>query len=157
LSTNGDQIFVYTGSYSNPSFIYGVSNTWNDATTSSTNTLLPDQLANTFAYVTIGSYDNAKYSLVMEGTKEQLLKFISYQSSWEYSSSLRFDVHSISDFIVTSSDDGNVISKSGVIAIVLVCLLICLAVMWCIFTGIRNQYLKKSVKKFGEKLEDDNL
>jgi hypothetical protein len=93
----------------------------------------------------------------MEGTKEQLLKFISYQSSWEYSSSLRFDVHSISDFIVTSSDDGNVISKSGVIAIVLVCLLICLAVMWCIFTGIRNQYLKKSVKKFGEKLEDDNL
>ena len=125
LSVTGDQVFVYTGTYDDPFFVYAASSTWS-STVSSTTSLLPDQLQGSNCYVTLGYDDNAMYFASHFGSKMELLDYISNISNWVTSSSERFDVHSLQSFSVVSpvhDDDDNKVTSRGVVLVVL-CLLV---------------------------------
>ena len=89
LATNGDQIIVYQGSSSSPSFIYAISTTsWviTDAITSNT-TYLPTGLVDgetAFDFST--EYDNGYYKVIsFEGTRDELLASIADETNWTLS------------------------------------------------------------------------
>ncbi|MBF2063463.1 MAG: DUF11 domain-containing protein [Calothrix sp. C42_A2020_038] len=88
LAAGGDQIFVYTGTNANPTFIYGAHfatpTNWLASGSNSTNTSnIPPGLsvaAGTAFYV--GDFDNGYYTGITTGTKAQLLAAISNTANW---------------------------------------------------------------------------
>ena len=86
LSTSGDQILVFQGDATSPSFVYAIhadSSGWDDATSSNT-TALPAGLVDGTTAVFIGSpeRDNGFYDGITEGTPEELLAAIGNPSNW---------------------------------------------------------------------------
>jgi hypothetical protein len=144
---------LYTGSDHDPFFIYGVSSDWSEATSASTS-LLPEELNISNAYVTLGDDDNEIYNYTSRnsGSKEEILLWINDVSNWLSSNVERFDMNLIPEFIVTSesdNDDGEIVSESGAIAIILVCLLLGVGavvneVVACKKKECRNKQLRQS-------------
>jgi len=94
----GDQIFVFQGSVTNPTFIYGMSSTtWiSTGPTSSNTSYLPDVLINgstafAFPQSDTGPWDNGYYNIeTITGTKEAILNSIATAENWTFSET-RFD------------------------------------------------------------------
>jgi predicted extracellular nuclease len=88
LSTSGDQIFVFTGSTSNPNFIYGINvanSGWlTSGTSNSTNTSnIPSGLSTTAGTAFYpGDFDNGYYSGPTAGTRAELLSAIANPNNW---------------------------------------------------------------------------
>ena len=89
LATGGDQIIVYQGSSSSPSFIYAISNMpWvTSGTINSNTTYLPNGLVDgKTAFAFSNEYDNGYYSVIpFVGTPDELLASISDESNWTLS------------------------------------------------------------------------
>jgi Endonuclease I/Secretion system C-terminal sorting domain len=85
MSTSGDQIFVYQGTPTTPTFIYGLSTTaWVTAGISSTTSRLPSALTtgnSALAFAT--ERDNGHYTIMSNtGNKATLLSSISNSANW---------------------------------------------------------------------------
>lgn len=95
----GDQIFVFQGSVSNPTFIYGMSSTtwlskeeYDNLTSGIANySCLPDGLINgstafAFPQPETGPWDNGYYNIeTITGTKAEILNSIATADNWEFS------------------------------------------------------------------------
>lgn len=156
LSTRGDQIFVYTGDEASPNFIYGASKGWTTETTiDASSSQLPQQLMDANAYVDLGDVLNSKYAASSPhyGTKSDLLDDINEVANWEVSNVTRFDVHSFEEFNVIADETIDMVSESGIIAIILVCVLV-------IFGAILNEIVackkEKSRKELLHKTDEDD-
>jgi hypothetical protein len=94
----GDQIFVFQGSVSDPTFIYGISSTtWISTGTPSANTsYLPEGLVDgytsfAFPQPDTGPWDNGYYNITpISGTKSEILNSIATPENWNFSEN-RFD------------------------------------------------------------------
>ena len=87
LSTGGDQIFVFQGDGSSPTFVYGINNDsmgWLPSALSSNDTALPPTLTDGTTAITLGSpeRDNAYYSGTTSGSPAQLLAAIGNPANW---------------------------------------------------------------------------
>mmetsp|Transcript_370 Transcript_370/g.686 ORF Transcript_370/g.686 Transcript_370/m.686 type:complete len:278 (+) Transcript_370:44-877(+) len=156
LARGGDQILVYTGADTAPYFIYGASNGWTESPSDSSSSQLPDQLISPKAFVTLPNDVNSKYmsSSPHAGTMDELLKDINDATNWQGSNDTRFNLHSFVQFNVTYEDDSiDMVSESGIIAIVLVCLLV-------IFGALLNEIVackkEKSRKELLHKGDDED-
>jgi endonuclease I len=81
LSVDGDQLIVFTGSPSNPTFLYALNyknNSWS----------APGSVKSTV--VAFIHFDDMIYNGPKNGTKEQMLQFLSNSSNWKFSNSERF-------------------------------------------------------------------
>lgn len=110
--------------------------------------------------MTLGTGDNNKYNSLTTGRKQQLLARIANQSNWVTSLTDRYDVHNIPPFTVimnststSTLDDVDMISDSGLIAIVWVCILVAMGVVWEKIVACK----KKKLSGQPEKHEDDEL
>lgn len=92
LATGGDQIIVYQGSSSSPSFIYAISSLpWaTSGTISSNTTYLPTGLVDgETAFDFSIEYDNGYYNVIpFEGTHDELLASIADETNWILSNSV---------------------------------------------------------------------
>ncbi len=95
LSASGDQIIIYQGTASNPTFIYAItthSSAWGNGSDSSTETDLPKGLTNGLTAIAVGKsatqtaeWDNAYFdhqNHSLSGTKNQILNLVSDPSNW---------------------------------------------------------------------------
>ncbi|MCH2248006.1 MAG: ExeM/NucH family extracellular endonuclease, partial [Crocosphaera sp.] len=110
FSASGDQIIAYQGDDSNPSFIYALNSegnpgVWQSDSTSSNTSALPTGLVNGETAVALNEIDNAVYTGITTGTKEELLAAISDNSNWSGSNSSRQTI-STASFTVTDADGG---------------------------------------------------
>lgn len=92
LSSSGDQVLVYQGDNSSPTFIYalnsdGSSGTWQSNATSSSTSALPAGLTNGTDAIALQERDNGYYSGTTTGTKAELLTAISNPDNWTTSNS----------------------------------------------------------------------
>ena len=94
FSASGDQIIAYQGDSSNPTFIYALNSegnpgVWQSDATSSNTSALPTGLVNGETAVALDEVDNAVYTGITSGTKQELLAAISDQSNWSGDNSNR--------------------------------------------------------------------
>ncbi|MDJ0662853.1 MAG: lamin tail domain-containing protein [Crocosphaera sp.] len=94
FSASGDQIIAYQGDSNNPTFIYALNSegnpgVWQSDATSSNTSALPTGLVNGETAVALDEIDNAVYTGITSGTKEELLAAISDQSNWSGDNSNR--------------------------------------------------------------------
>lgn len=86
-STAGDQILAYTGSATNPSFLFAVdfadgNSTWASDATSSNTSAVPTGLTNGVNALAFFPLDNAAYTGPTTGTKAEILANIANTSNW---------------------------------------------------------------------------
>ncbi|MDJ0511731.1 MAG: ExeM/NucH family extracellular endonuclease [Crocosphaera sp.] len=110
FSASGDQIIAYQGEDSNPTFIYALNSegnpgVWQSDATSSNTSALPTGLVNGETAVALDEIDNAIYTGITSGTKEELLTAISDQSNWSGSNSTRQTIPT-APFTVTDAGSG---------------------------------------------------
>ncbi|MGK7955334.1 MAG: ExeM/NucH family extracellular endonuclease, partial [Crocosphaera sp.] len=110
FSASGDQILAYQGDDSNPTFIYALNSegnpgVWQSDATSSNTSALPSALVNGETAVALDEVDNAVYTGITSGTKEELLAAISDSSNWSGSNSTRQTLPTAS-FTVTDAGGG---------------------------------------------------
>ncbi len=93
LSSSGDQIIVYQGDQSNPSYIYALNDEgtgWQTDATSSNTSALPPGLTDGYTAVALDEVDNAVYNeSVTSGTQSELLTAISNKANWNGDNSNR--------------------------------------------------------------------
>lgn len=84
LSSDGDQLFVFCGSVSAPSFAFGVSyNSWLDSgSVSSATSYLPSGLNASGAFVTLPFAGHQYYAGSTSGSAEEILANVTNASSW---------------------------------------------------------------------------
>ncbi|EHO40852.1 Na-Ca exchanger/integrin-beta4 [Caldithrix abyssi DSM 13497] len=86
LSTSGDQIIVYQGSESDPTYIYALNDQgtgWQSDATNSNDSALPPGLSDGYTAIALDEIDNAVYNeSVTSGTKSELLTAISNKANW---------------------------------------------------------------------------
>ena len=88
LAAGGDQLLVYTGTRSSPSFVFGFSSSpWvTDGSTAitSTNSICPAELmtGSEVSEVSLGKVDNAGYSGATSGSSGDILALVSNSSNW---------------------------------------------------------------------------
>ena len=86
FAADGDQVFVYQGNSSSPSFIFGLNSegdgVWQDDATSSNTSALPAGLTNGETAVALNEIDNAIYTGTTSGTRSELLTAICDKSNW---------------------------------------------------------------------------
>lgn len=85
LSNSGDQVIAYTGSSSNPTFIFALNNdgtNWASDATSNNNSALPTGLTNGGNAIALDEKDNAAYTGITSGTASALLAAIANKSNW---------------------------------------------------------------------------
>ena len=91
FSTSGDQVLVYQGSSSSPTFIYGLngegSAVWQANATSSNTSALPTGLVNGATAIALSEADNYVYSGITTGTQAELLAAIGTTANWTSSNS----------------------------------------------------------------------
>ena len=93
LSSGGDQIIAYTGSESNPTFIYALNDEksgWQADATTSNSSALPPGLSDGLTAVALEEVDNAVYNdTLTSGTQTELLTAISNKDNWNGDNSNR--------------------------------------------------------------------
>lgn len=85
LSNSGDQVIAYTGTSSNPTFIFALNNddsSWASNATSNNNSALPTGLTNGANAIALDEKDNAAYIGITSGTASALLAAIANKSNW---------------------------------------------------------------------------
>lgn len=129
LSTNGDQLFVFTGAASSPTFLYGLNfaNTgWIPSTTtsSSSNTSnIPTTLTSGSTAANVGNFDNSYYSGPLTGTKSTILANLANSSNWTkrnttaYSSTLWASSFTLSPSSPSTAPEPSGILMSGIVAL----------------------------------------
>lgn len=109
FSSSGDQILVYIGSESSPTFIYAMNGEgdaeWQSSATSSNTSALPLGLTNGITAVALEEFDNLAYDGATTGSREELLEAIGTPSNWTGSNSSRLAFKSV--FTVTGSTGNN--------------------------------------------------
>lgn len=125
ISTSGDQILIFTGSTTTPTFIYGVNtgaNQWDlGSTTSQHASDVPTGLMNGATAVAIGTgpnagdeTDNGRYTGISTGSKAAILADVSNLANWEISDTGFEDLtngitaFNISDDVPLPDPDGTV-------------------------------------------------
>lgn len=93
LGTNGDQILVYQGENSSPTFIFAINNegsaTWQSTASNARTSALPTGLTNGVNAIAITEIDNAKYdSSTLVGSKSAILSAICTNANWSGSNSV---------------------------------------------------------------------
>lgn len=121
LATGGDQILVFLGPTSNPSFLYALNDegagVWQADAIDSNTSALPRGLVNGTTAVAINEIDNARLKCTSElsGTKAELLAYISNKSNWEGSDTVRQSLDGSCSFTITSPDTApTVVSTSPI-------------------------------------------
>lgn len=102
LAADGDQIIVYCGAITSPTFLYALTNNgWisGGGSVSSTTSYFPDSLSGTNASVSLPSVDNQHYVGTTAGTESSLLETISISSNWTGSNTAASPTF-ISEFMV---------------------------------------------------------
>lgn len=90
ISNSGDQIIAYTGSSSNPTFLFALNDdgsSWSTNATSSNNSALPTGLTNGATAVALNEKDNFAYTGINTGTAAELLAAITNKANWSGSDS----------------------------------------------------------------------
>jgi len=92
LAETGDQILVYQGAESNPSFIYGLNSEesgWQTTASSSNSSALPLGLINGQTGIAFDEFDNGVFdtTVISAGSKEEWLQAIANPSNWTFSNS----------------------------------------------------------------------
>lgn len=86
LTTSGDQIIVFQGDVSSPTFIFAINNegsaVWQSDSTNSRTSAIPTGLTNGTNAVALTEIDNAKYDGSLSGSKSTVLSNICNQSNW---------------------------------------------------------------------------
>jgi uncharacterized repeat protein (TIGR01451 family) len=86
----GDQIFAFQGTYTTPTFLFGLnnrSNGWTGSPPNALNTTLPPTLTEGYTAIWFDrSYENGVYTGPLTGTQEELLAAISDPDNWNYTS-----------------------------------------------------------------------
>jgi len=85
ISNSGDQIIAYTGSASNPTFLFALNNdgsSWQNNATSNNNSALPSGLTNGANAIALNEKDNYAYTGTNSGTAAILLSAIANKSNW---------------------------------------------------------------------------
>lgn len=85
LSNSGDQVIAYTGSSSNPTFIFALNNdgsSWASNASSNNNSALPAGLTNGGNAIALDEKDNAAYTGITSGTASALLAAIANKANW---------------------------------------------------------------------------
>lgn len=126
LSTNGDQIFIFTGASTSPTFLYGLNfaNTgWvaNSTTSNSSNTSnIPGALTSGSTAAHMGNFDNGYYSGSLSGTPSTILTNLANTSNWTrrnttaYSSALWASSFTVS---TSSAPEPSSLLMSGIAAL----------------------------------------
>lgn len=95
LSSSGDQIFAFTGSFDDPTLLFGInfqSSSWQTGSPGASDSNEPsDEDLPAFARVAIAEVDNAIFDGIKSGTRQQLLEAIVDPDSWSGDNSNRFD------------------------------------------------------------------
>ena len=95
FATSGDQLLVYQGSESNPTFIHAVTASgsgWDSDATSSNSSALPSGLQEGYSAVGLASCDNVKYNGITAGSQTELLSAIGTPGNWLCDDGSRFDL-----------------------------------------------------------------
>ena len=95
FAVSGDQLLVYQGSESNPTFIHAVTASgsgWDSDATSSNTSALPTGLQEGYSAVGLASCDNVKYNGITSGSRTALLSAIGTPGNWLCDDGSRFDL-----------------------------------------------------------------
>lgn len=85
ISNSGDQIIAYTGSATNPTFLFALNDdgsSWASDATSNNNSALPAGLTNGANAIALNEKDNYAYTGITSGTAAQLLAAIANKNNW---------------------------------------------------------------------------
>jgi hypothetical protein len=126
LSTNGDQLFIFSGASTSPTFLYGLNfaNTgWvaSSTTSNSSNTSnIPGALTSGSTAAHMGNFDNGYYSGPLSGTPSTILTNLANASNWTrrnttaYSSALWASSFTVS---TSSAPEPSSLLMSGIAAL----------------------------------------
>ncbi len=109
FSASGDQIIVYQGSESNPTYLFALNSqnsSWQSNATNSNTSALPPGLVDGETAIALNEIDNAVYNGTTTGTKSELLTAITDTSNWTGSNSTRQNLN-FNNFTVTDAGGGS--------------------------------------------------
>ena len=93
LSTSGDQILVYIGDESAPTFLYALNSegagVWQSDATNSNTSAIPIGLTNGLTSIALDEIDNAKYNGEIDVSLPQFLSLVSNKNNWSGSNATR--------------------------------------------------------------------
>ena len=91
LSSSGDQILAYTGSITNPTFLFALNSdgagVWQSDATNSNNSALPQGLTDGVNALALNEVDNGFYNGVTTGSVSDILSAVSTASNWSTNNS----------------------------------------------------------------------
>ncbi len=106
LSSSGDNLLVYQGTSTAPSFIYGIgwgkTNVWTYSGSNDSNIPAALSVANK-TIVTLGTLDDYQYNGPTTGTAAQLLAMVAYASYWNSSDATAYSAYA-STFTITATE-----------------------------------------------------
>ena len=93
LSTSGDQILVYIGDESAPTFLHALNSegagVWQSDATNSNTSAIPIGLTNGLTSIALDEIDNAKYNGEIDVSLPQFLSLVSNKNNWSGSNATR--------------------------------------------------------------------